>query len=70
MSRFMVKATVSVDVEISVEADTADAAAEIVSAQISMAAGLFDFPADNYRVDEDSVLDVSIEDVSEEEAGE
>jgi hypothetical protein len=70
MSRFMVKATVTVDVEMSVEAIDADDAEKIFSDKICMTASLVDIPADNYRVDDDVVSDTTIEDVSQEDAGE
>ncbi len=70
MARFIVKATVSVDVEISIEAADAEAAEALIDEHLCMSASLSNVPADNYRIDGDSINDINIEDVEPEEADE
>lgn len=60
MARFTVKATVSVDVEISIEADSAAAAKSAFNDHIIMTAGMVDVPVDSYDVSEDSISDVHV----------
>lgn len=61
MSRYTIKATVSVEVEMSIEADSADAARKAFDDGICMTAELIDTPREKYDVSEDSIA--GIEDV-------
>lgn len=65
--RFIIKASVTLDVEIAIEAEDGDAAEKIFDEQITVAAGLSDLSSEKYEVQEDSIVDIEIEDVSEEE---
>lgn len=58
MPRYTVKASVSVDVEMSIEAASADLAKAIFDDRIIMTASLDDTPTERYAVHEDSISDV------------
>ena len=65
--RFIIKATVTLDVEIAIEAENGEEAEKIFDEQLTVAAGLAELPTSKYDVNEDSISEVDIEDVSEEE---
>jgi hypothetical protein len=58
MTRFVVKAALSVDVEISIEAEDADQAKKIFHDSIMITASLSDIPETSFDVYEDGVSDV------------
>ena len=58
MPRFAVTATVSVDVEMSIEAESADAARKKFHDNICMTASLVDIPESEFDVSEESISDV------------
>lgn len=59
MPRFAVTATVSVDVEMSIEAESADAARKKFHDNICMTASLVDVPEPEFDVSEDSISGVN-----------
>ena len=65
--RFIIKASVTLDVEIAIEAEDGDAAEKIFDEHLSVSAALMEVPTSKYDVNEDSISEVDIEDVSEEE---
>lgn len=60
MARYTVIATVSVDVEMSIEAESAEAAKAAFNDHVIMTAGLVDVPEGSFDVNEDSISDIHI----------
>ena len=58
MASFTVKASVTVDVEMEIEADTAENAKSIFNKSIMMTASLSDTPADKFTVIDDSITEL------------
>jgi hypothetical protein len=58
MARFTITATVSVDIEVSVEAETADAARKLLDDHLVMGAAFVDLPDDATDVSEDSISSI------------
>ena len=59
MPHFTITAKVTVDVEMTVEADTANDARKLLDDHLIMTASLVDVPADSFDVSEDSISDVT-----------
>ena len=59
MARYTITATVSVDVEMSVEAESPAAARKLFHDKICMSASLLDTPSGDFDVSEDSISDVT-----------
>lgn len=59
MARYTIKASITVDVEMSIEADSRDEAAQIFNDQLCMTAGLTDLAPASFDVSEDSISNVS-----------
>ena len=59
MPRYTVSARVTVDVQITLEADSQSEAQEVFRDQIAMTASLADTPEDKYDVEEDSISEVA-----------
>lgn len=57
--RYIINASVTVDVEMSIEAQTPEAAKAIFDSQIMMTARLTDTDEANYTTTEDSISDVT-----------
>lgn len=60
MPRYTVKATVTVDVEISIEASTLGEANDLFQNNLAVNATLVDVPAENFDVNEDSITEVAV----------
>jgi hypothetical protein len=58
MAKYTVTASVTVDVEMSIEAASGDAAKEIFDSQLMMTAALANTPKDSYVVVEDTISEV------------
>lgn len=59
MPRHVVKATVTVDIEMSIEAESANEAREIFDGQLVMSASLTDMPKTEYDVYDDSISEMA-----------
>lgn len=59
MSRYTIKATVFVDVELSIEATDKGHARALLDSHLIVTAGMIDLPASDWDVSEDSISDVS-----------
>lgn len=59
MARYVVRATVTVDVEMSVEADTKDAAKRAFDEHLIMSASLVDVEPGKFDTYEDSITEVA-----------
>lgn len=59
MPHFTITAKVTVDLEMTVEADTADDARKLLDHHLIMTASLVDVPSDSFDVSEDSISDVT-----------
>ena len=66
MANFVVKATLTVDVEISIKAKNKDEAKKIFNENIAVNATLLDIPAEVFSVNEDCISDHTIENVEKE----
>lgn len=60
MARYTVKATVSVDIEMSIEANSAESAKEKFNDHVVMTAGMVDVAENSFDVHEDSVSEIHI----------
>lgn len=60
MARFTITATVSVDVEMSIEASSAAEAKTLFNDHVVMSASLVDVPDGSFDVSEDSISDIHV----------
>ena len=58
MARFKVSADIQMEVEISIEAETAKQAEEIFNEQLAINATLVELDPENFDVEEDSITDI------------
>lgn len=58
MARYTITATVVVDVEVSLDADSESAARKMLSEHLIMTAGFVDLPEGSADVSEDSIADI------------
>ncbi len=58
MPRFKVSADIQMEVEISIEAETAKQAEEIFNEQLAINATLTELDTENFDVEEDSITDI------------
>lgn len=58
MTRYTITASVTVDVEMSIEAESELVAQEVFDSQLAMSATLTELPADSFDVSEDSISNI------------